>query len=282
MQPAQTPFAGHDPQLGGVVSRWKAGWTQRIALFVISWIFAGIVVLIGASTENVRLVLLGVVIGCGLVGLIEYFQSGVEVVVYTNGIERRGRTGKKRIAWSALASYRLNMIDPMVVAGATGGLIGALIVRAVLRIRGNDKAVTPRAVIIRDTQGTQVIVPDGLAGYKELIATLVPSLTDRLFPAAKRAFDSNQSVSFGDALVIQRNVGVTVKGLFGKKTTLPMADFSGATVDRARLLIHKKGKRGWHALGIPSVENLGVFERLVVGTPGEPIDSDGLPMAWTS
>jgi hypothetical protein len=281
MLPAPAPLSGHDPQLGGVVSRWKAGWTQRIALFVVSWIFAGVVVLIGAGTENVRVVLLGIVIGCGLVGLIEYFHSGVEVVVYTNGIERRGRTGNKRIAWSALASYRLGMFDPAVIAGASGGVLGVLIFRAVLRARGN-KPLVPRAVIIRDTQGTQVIVPDGLAGYRELIATLVPSLTDRLFPAAKRAFDSNQPVSFGDALVIQRNVGVTVKGLFGKKTTLPMADFSGATVDRARLLIHRKDKPGWRALSMQSVANPGVLERLIVGTPGERIEGDGLPMAWTS
>ena len=275
-----TPFARHDPALGAVVSRWKAGWTQRIALGVVVWIFAGIVVLIGAGTENVRVVVLGIALGCGMVGLIEYFQSGVEVILYANGIERRGRTGKKRISWSALSSYRLNMFDPMVVAGATGGVLGVLIARAWVRARGN-KPLVPRAVIIRDTQGVEVIVPDGLAGYAELIGSLVPSLTERLFPAAKRAFDSNEPVSFGDALVIQRNVGVTVKGLFGKKTTLPMADFSGATVDRARLLIHRKGKPGWHALAVPDVHNPGVLERLVVGTPGEPIDRDGLPMAWT-
>jgi hypothetical protein len=284
MQPAIAPFPAHDPQLGPVVSQWKAGWTQRIALSIVSLIAGGIVVLIGAANDNVGVIVAGVVIAAGLIGLVLFFQSGVLVTVYANGIERRGRTGTKRLAWSALQGYRLNVIDQAAAAGAAGGALGALIVMGVMRlIRGNKKELTPRAVILLAADGTKVVVPDGLAGYKALIATLVPTLDNGLFPAVQHAFNQGQPVSFGDVLTVQRGVGLTGKGMFGKKHVLPMEEFLGASVAGAQLVIQKKDKKKWLAFAIPKVQNLGVFRRLMATTPPVPAPpaADGFPLAWT-
>jgi hypothetical protein len=276
MQPAK-PILARDPGLGTVVCEWRAGWWYRIQLSVLILFLLGMFGIIGAAMED--LVVLGAagVATALLLGFVQYQQSGVRVVVYDHGIERTGRFGTRRLAWAELRDYRLDIIDTTTM-GLYGG-VGGLLMLAIMRRFWGERLT--RAVILSAVSGTKLKLGNNLARYGQLLDWLVPQLTERLFGPAKQAFDQGQLVTFGPHLALQRGVGITATGLFGKKHLLGFAELESVGIEGGLLLIRKvKNRRPWKRLLVSQVLNVRVFEKLAAHETQAPASED-LPLAWT-
>jgi len=279
----QVGFSGStqlDPQLGGLLSEHGPARGARIVFIVF-----GVLSLAGAVLGFVQESVLGGVIGLGLAALfigVERLLSKVRVRVFEHGIERRGPLGTKRIAWHVLRSYQLQIIDTTAVAaGSAGGVIGALLARAIVKAIKKDSALTPNTVALHAQDGTKIVLSANATGYKELLETLVPALSERIFPAARHAFESGSEVSFGKKLKLQRGVGVTFVGLFGKKHVLPLEQAASAVLEHTVLVIRRSDTNAvWQSVPAIHIENLGVLQKFVEMN-GRRYD-DRLPMAWTS
>lgn len=273
-----------DPKLGTLVNELGPAWKSRIAGFFLVLIFAGLPFLGGLADGNTPLMVGSVLAAVVALAAIQIVASGARVRVFEHGIERRGRFRTQRLAWSELRAYQLQILDTAVLAGAgagLGGVLGVLIARGVLRALNKKRDVVPYAVVLFGVDGSKLSLTAQVKGYAELQKTLVPYLTDRLFPLAQQAFESGAVVSFGKKISVQRGAGITVKGLFGKPRVLPLELAASVTVTRAAVEIRRADTNAvWQTVAASQIENLGVLQRFVV-TWGRRYD-DGLPMAWTS
>jgi hypothetical protein len=276
MPPARAP----DDALGPVISEWKVGLRRRVLLSVALVAFPGSLVPIGVAGDAPLVAWTAGIATVGAIAATLFCLSAIRVVVHEGGIERRGRGSPKRVAWTRLAHYQLDLVDMARLSGALGGALGALIAALFIRWLGRP-TLRPRAVVLTDVSGTKVVVPSSLERYDELVAALVPALTDRLFVRDSAALERGDVVQFGAALALRRDVGITVKGLLGKAQVLPLGDAASAEVERALLVIRKKGSDApWATLSVRGLRNVDVFRRFVVREqPGQ--DPDGLPLAWT-
>lgn len=271
----------HDPELGAVVQELRAGWTVRVALCFLIVIFMAIGAAAASQSQDAALwlVLIGV-LTLGLCALTLFILSASRVRLYQHGIERSGRFGRKRIAWNDLASYQLQIVDPALAAGAGAGLIGVLVARLVVRAM-KPKELVPNAVWLFSKSGGKLTLTSNVKGYKELVKQLVPSLDERLFAQLKPAFDGGAPLAFGKKVSLQRGVGITVTGLFGRQQVLPLEQAASATLESAAFVIRRSDTNAvWQSLQAASVANLGVLERFVEHA-GRRYD-EGVPLAWTS
>lgn len=270
-----------DPELGTVVSELRAGWGTRIAVFFLILVFMGLLAAGVSQAEQAPLLLALVgVVTLALCGFTQFVLSASRVRLYQYGIERSGRFGRKRIAWQQLERYQLQIIDTAVIAGAGGGLLGLLVARLVQRAM-KPKEVVPNAVWLFDKSGTKLTLAGNVKGYPELVKQLIPSLTEQLFAQLKPVFDSGAPIAFGKKVALQRGVGITVSGAFGRKQVLPLEQAASATLDRAALVIRRSDNNAvWQSLQAASVANLGVLQKFVE-LAGRRYD-EGVPLAWTS
>src|SRR3954464_11863043 len=131
MQPAPhfaVPMQAADPQLGPIVSEHHVGGKRYWSVFGLV-LFLGLIALAGFIATLAEGALLGAVfLGLLMLSLVLVLivLSGVRITVYTHGIERRGRFGRKRLGWDALQSYTLSIVDPSQAAAGAGGVIGML------------------------------------------------------------------------------------------------------------------------------------------------------------
>ena len=270
-----------DPQLGPLVNELGPGWQSRVAGFFLVLVFAGIAILAGVANDNSVLIALSAGVALALLGLVQFIATGARVRVYEHGIERCGRFRTRRMAWNDLRSYHLQIIDTAMAAGGAGGVLGALLARAVIRAVRKNRELLPNSVILRAADGSKVVLSANVKGYADLLKTLVPFLAERLFPLARQAYDSGAQVSFGKKLSIQRGVGIKFNGLFGRTQVLPLELAASATLDQAAFAIRRNDTNAvWQSVPAAAVENLGVFQKFVT-TFGKPYD-DRVPMAWTS
>jgi hypothetical protein len=270
---------GPDPEFGNLSSELRAAWGMRILVMVLILFGCGLFVIASVSSDEMGLGITIGVVGLALIALVQFILSALRVRIYQHGIERRGRFGTKRIAWANLKSYQLQMVDPVAIAGAAGGLVGVLVARGIQR--AFKKEVVPNAVILSAKDGTKIALAGNVAGYRELIRTLVPFLTEQLFVVAKQTYDSGAELKFGKKLTLQRGVGVTFTGLFGKKHVLSLEQIAGATLDRAALVIRRNDTNAvWQSVPATSVLDIGVFQKLIE-VAGKPYD-ERLPLAWTN
>lgn len=279
MQTMQTTTHS-DPELGAMVAEYGPAWTSRILLFVIIAAAAGGFALAGFVNGEVALGLVSVAVGAGLIALTQVLLAKVRLRLFVHGLEHRSPFTTRRIAWNQLGSYTLQIIDSTAaVAGGAGGVLGLLIARAVLKAVKKD--IVPNAVILQPKEGKRVVLSANIAGYKELLKTLLPELAERIFPHARQVYEGGREVSFGKKLTLQRGVGLTFTGLFGKKYVLPLEQAASAKLEGAALVIRRSDTNApWQTLQAAAVQNLGVLQRFVeVG--GRPYD-EGMPMAWTS
>lgn len=246
-------------------------------LFVV---FPGIFVLVGFLGDEPALGVGALAVTAVAIGLTYFFLSGLKIVIHEHGIERTGRLGKKRVAWVDLESYRLQIVDQAVAAGAAGGALGALIAGLVLRALRKNKALLPQAVIIQGRDGTKLSLPRNLARYEELLDGLLPQLVERLTGRLSPAFQRGESVQFGKSVSLQRGIGITVKGLFGTEQVLRLEELGTARVERAALVIRKVDGSTWKSVPVAQVPNVGVFERLVARAPAA-APADSMPLAWS-
>src|SRR6478752_206269 len=135
MHPAPNPVPTQpvDPQFGPVVSEHHAGgkryWLAFGAiLFLCALALLGFIAVLAEGS-----VVGGAIVGALLLGMVFLLVvlSGIRVTVYTHGVERRGRFGRKRLGWDQLQSYTLNVVDPAHAGAGAGGVIGVLVVRLV-------------------------------------------------------------------------------------------------------------------------------------------------------
>ncbi len=271
-----------DSELGPLVNELGPAWKSRIAGFFLVLIFAGLPFMGGLADGNTPVMVVSVVGAVVLLAAIQFVASAARVRVFVHGIERRGRFRTQRLAWSQLRACNLQMLDTALVAGAgAGGVLGVLIARGVLRVLNKSADTVPNAVVLLGADGSKLTLSANVKGYAELQKTLVPYLTERLFTLAYPAFQSGAVVPFGAKLSLQRGVGITFKGLFGKLHVLPLELAASVVVQRAAVEIRRADTNAvWQTVAANHIENLGVLQRFVA-TLGRPYD-DGLPMAWTT
>lgn len=265
-----------------MVAEHGAAWGSRVVLFVVLGLAAGFFAVAAFAQEELVLGLVSVVLGVGLIALTQVLLSKVRLRLFVHGLEHRGPFGTRRVAWNQLDSYTLQIIDTSAaVAGGAGGMLGVLIARAVLRAVKKNGDVTPNALILLPKEGQRVVLSANIAGYKVLLKTLVPELVERIFPHARQVYEGGREVSFGKKLSLQRGVGLTFTGLFGKKHVLPLEQAASAKLEGAALVIRRSDTNApWQTVQAAAVQNLGVLQRFVE-TGGRPYD-EGMPMAWTS
>lgn len=272
-----------DPVLGAVVSSYGAGWKLRLLAFFLIAIFAGIALLAAGSPQSGSgsALVAVVVVTLALIGLVQYFGSASKLVLFEHGIESSGRFGSKRIAWRDLDGYELQIVDSMAAAGAgAGGLVGGLLAHLVSRAM-KPKEQPPNAVWLFGKDGTKIVLSAKTKGFEELTRTLVPSLADRLFAALKPAYDAGSEIAFGKKVTLERGVGITVKGLFGKPQVLPLEQAASAAVERGSFVIRRSDTNAaWQTLLAGSLRNPGVLQKFVE-VLGRRHD-EAVPMAWTN
>jgi hypothetical protein len=263
MQPAPlpVPIQHVDPQFGPVVSDSHAGgkkyWTV-VGLIL----FLGVFVLIGLVATLVE----GSIGGALFLGLLLFLfvfllvmLSGLRVIVYTHGIERRGRFGSKRLGWDQLQSYTLTVVDPAHASAGVAGLIGMLIIRL---LTSND--IKPQSVILRGRNGEKVVLANQLKDYDQLVVSLIPYLSDRLAAQVHAELSRGMAVGFGKRITLDPRGGVVYNGLLGGQQNLPFHEVESIVFERANLVIRKHGeKKPWQTVAIAAVPNVTVLQKIV-------------------
>ena len=271
-----------DPEFGALLTERGPAWGPRLAVFGVIAIFAVIIggVALAQGEAVIALAVAGVALA--LMALTQALLSKVRLRIFEHGIERRGPLGTKRLAWSNFERYQLQIVDSTAAAaGGAGGVLGALLVRAIVKAVSKNDELLPTSVTLHGRDRQRLILSSSIAEYKPLVKTLIPSLTERLFPHARQAYEGGSELSFGKKLTLQRGVGLTFTGLLGKKYVLPLEQAASATLERTTLVIRRSDSNApWQTINASSLHNVGVLQRFIE-TTGKPYD-ERLPMAWTS
>jgi hypothetical protein len=265
MQPAPmhpVPLQHIDPQFGPLVSESSVGG-KRYWTVVGLVLFLGVFALVGFVAALAEGSVLGaLIVGLLMLGLVLALcvLSGVAVIVYTHGIERRGRFGRKRLGWDQLESYTLNIVDPSHAAAGAGGVIGVLIVRLF-----SSNEIKPQAVVLRGKNGEKISIPNQLKDYDALLASLVPYLTERLAGQVHSELSRGVPVSFGKRLTLDPQSGIVFNGLLGGKQSTPFHEIESMNFERALLAIRKHGEtKPWQNVAIAAIPNVVVLQRIVL------------------
>jgi hypothetical protein len=257
-----------DPQFGPVVSEYEVGGKRYWLVFGLL-VFLCLVALAGFIAVLAEGSFVGgAVIGSLLLGMVLLLValSGVRVIVYTHGVERRGRFGRKRLGWDQLQSYTLNVIDPSHAGAGAGGVLGMLIVRLV-----TSNEIKPQAVVLRGRGGEKVTIPNQLKDYDGLLASLIPYLADRLAAQVHQELSRGVPVAFGKRLSLDPQGGVVFTGLLGGKQNLPFHEVESLLFERAVLAIRRRGEpKPWQTVPIAAVPNVGVLQRIVARSSPAP------------
>lgn len=263
MQPAPypVPMQPVDPQFGPVVSEYEVGGKRywlvfSLVLFLCLVALAGFIAVLAEGSF-----VGGAVIGSIILAMVLLLValSGVRLIVYTHGVERRGRFGKKRLGWDQLQSYTLNVIDPSHAGAGAGGVLGMLIVRLV-----TSNEIKPQAVVLRGSGGEKVTIPNQLKDYDRLLESLIPYLADRLAARVHQELSRGVPVAFGKRLSLDPQGGVVFTGLLGGKQNLPFHEVESLVFERAVLAIRRRGEaKPWQSVPIAAVPNVGVLQRIV-------------------
>jgi len=263
MHPAPYPVPTQpvDPQFGPLVSEHHAGgkryWLAfSLILFLCAVALLGFIAVLAEGSF-----VGGAIIGCLLLGMVLLLVvlSGIRLTVYTHGVERRGRFGKKRLGWDQLQSYTLNVIDPSHAGAGAGGLLGVLIVRLV-----TSNQIKPQSVVLRGKSGEKLTIPNQLKDYDDLLTSLIPYLAERLVAQAHQELSRGVPVVFGKRLSLDPQGGVVFTGLLGGKQNLPFHEVDSIVFERANLAIRRRGEpKPWQTVPIAAVPNVGVLQKIV-------------------
>jgi len=259
--PQLVPAQLVDPQFGPVVSEYHMGGKRYWPLFG----FILLLCLLG-SAGFIALLAEGELIAAAVVGafvlgmvLLLVTLSGVRIIVYTHGIERRGRFGSKRLGWEQLQSYTLNVVDPAQAGAGAGGVLGMLIVRLVT---SND--IKPQSVVLRGKSGEKVTIPSQLKDYDGLLGSLLPYLAQRLAAQVQLELSRGVPVAFGKRLSLDPQGGVVFTGVLGGKQNLPFHEVDSIVFERALLAIRRRGEaKAWQTVRIAAVPNVGALQQVV-------------------
>lgn len=250
-----------DAQFGPVVSESHAGgrgyWLLFVLLLFLSALsLAGFVVaLVEGSAAGAAVFALA----SGATVLVLLRLSGVRLIVYTHGIERRGRFAGKRLGWDQLQSYTLNIVDPSQVGAGVGGLLGMLVVRLV-----TSSEIKPQSVVLRGKSGEKLTIPNHLKDYDALLSSLIPNLSERLAARVHQELSRGVPVGFGKRLSLDPQAGIVYRGLFGGKQNLPFNEVDSMVFERAQLAIRRRGQaKPWQTVPIVAVPNVGALQRIV-------------------
>ncbi|HYQ45515.1 MAG TPA: DUF6585 family protein [Polyangiaceae bacterium] len=259
--PYPVPTVPVDPQFGPVVAEYHVGGKRYWSLFGLI-VFLCAVALAGFIAVLAEGSLAGAaLIGLLLLGMVFLLVvlSGVRVTVFTHGVERRGRFGRKRLGWDKLQSYTLNVVDPAHAGAGAGGVIGVLVVRLVT---SND--IKPQSVLLRGNDGQKLTIPNQLKDYDALLTSLLPYLADRLAAQAHQELSRGVPVSFGKRLSLDPQAGLVFTGMLGGKQNLPFHEVDSIVFERAVLAIRRRGEpKPWQSVPIAAVPNVGVLQKIV-------------------
>lgn len=281
MQPAPlpVPLQHIDPQFGPVVSESAVGgkryWTIVGSVLLLGlFALAGFIATLAEGSLGGALILGFLIFG---IVLIVAVLSGVRVIVYTHGIERRGRFGRKRLGWDQLQSYTLNVVDPSHAAAGVGGLIAMALIRLL-----TSNEIKPQAVVLRGKGGEKVVIPNQLKDYDSLIASLVPYLTDRLAAQVHQELTRGVPVTFGKRLTLDPQAGVVFTGLLGGKQNAPFHEVESMVFERALLAIRKHGQtKPWQSVAIAAIPNVVVLQKIVAqASPPRHAPPQGENFSW--
>ena len=259
MPPHSLPLI--DPQFGPAVSESKVGgkkyWTVvGLLSFLALCGLAGFVAALVAESV-VGALLLALLILLFVLGI--WALAGTRVVVYTHGIERRGRFGSKRLGWDQLQSYTLNVVDPAHAGAGAGGVLAVLIIRLL-----TSNEIKPQAVVLRGKNKEKVTIPNHLKDYDSLLASLIPFLTERLAAQVHQELSRGLPVTFGKRLTLDPQAGVVFNGLLGGKQSAPFHEIESLVFERALLAIRRHGQpKPWQTVAIAAIPNVVVLRRIV-------------------
>lgn len=250
-----------DPQFGPVVAEYEVGGKRYwlvfgLVLFLCLVALAGFIAALAEGS-----VIGGAIVGSLILGMVLALVvlSGVRIIVYTHGVERRGRFGRKRLGWDQLQSYTFNVIDPQHAGAGAGGLLGMLIVRLV-----TSSEIKPQAVVLRGRGGEKVTLPNQLKEYDALLTSLIPFLAERLASQVHQELSRGVPVVFGKRLSLDPQGGLVFTGLLGGKQNLPFHEVESIVFERALVVIRRRGEtKPWQSVAIASVPNVGVLQRIV-------------------
>jgi len=264
MQPAPTHAISPqliDPQFGPAVSESTVGgkkyWTVvGLLVFLGLCVLAGFVAALAAESV-VGALLLALLILLLVLGI--WALSGTRVIVYTHGIERRGRFGSKRLGWDQLQSYTLNIVDPAHAGAGAGGVLAVLLIRLL-----TSNEIKPQAVVLRGKNKEKVTIPNQLKDYEALLASLIPFLTERLAAQVHQELSRGVPVTFGKRLTLDPQAGVVFNGLLGGKQSAPFHEIESMVFERALLAIRRHGQpKPWQTVAIAAIPNVVVLQKIV-------------------
>jgi hypothetical protein len=256
--------------LGTARSQWRRRLAEPIAFTVLWTVLLGSLVLVGISERNDALSVWCLAILVVMLAVTWFFLSGELITIYTDGIERRTRTGVTRIPWAEVQSYRAVIYASETVgvaaAAGLGGVLLAIAAKAIIRkVSGQPAAApTPTRLLLVGSGGKTVKLTDNIERFADLSSALLSFLGERLAAAALKDFETGQRVGFGDRLAIQKDVGITCTGVLGGTDVLPFKEVASVTVDGGSLVIRKKGRTlAWQRLRVRAVPNAYVFESVI-------------------
>jgi uncharacterized protein DUF6585 len=262
------PAHSVDPQFGPIISEHHVGGKRYWSVFGLV-LFLALLALAGFIATLAE----GALLGASLLGLLIFGMvlvlvvlSGVRIIVYTHGIERRGRFGRQRLGWDQLQSYTLNIVDPSHAAAGAGGLIGVLIVRLI-----TPRDIKPQAVVLRGKGGEKLTIPNQLKDYDALLSSLIPYLTERLTSQVHQELSRGVTVGFGKRLSLDPQAGVVFSGILGGRQNLPFHEVESIVFERALLAIRRQGvAKPWQTVALAAVPNVGVFQKIVAAAGPPP------------
>jgi hypothetical protein len=224
---------------------------------IVTLVFGGAVAATAFANDNAVLGGIFGVLTLFLVSLICVQQAAVKVVTFTNGIQRSGMFGSKRLAFDQLQSYTLNIVDPAQTSAGAGVLV-MLLIRAF-----TSKNQKPTTVVLLGRDGSKVTIPNYLKGFDSLLESLLPFLADRLLAAAQYDLNRGVPVAFGARLVFDPGGNLTYTGMFKKQYVLPYANVASIQIERALVVITQRDTgKAWQRIHVRTVPNVGVLQKL--------------------
>jgi hypothetical protein len=243
---------------------FRAGWLIRGLLTFLSLIF---LIPSLAMTGDDRAAIAGWVMAsltiAGIV-FIWWQQSGLRLIIFPDRIEKRGRIYNKTLRFAELEKYVYVPQQRNTAYGyGAGGLLGMLIVAAVeAATRGNQAFPPPIAIRLTGAGGVKLFVSNIYSGHVPLIQKLTAMSTDALVPRVLAAYHAGQTVTFGKRLTVQREAGLSYRGVFGEKK-LPLAALDRAALIEGNRFVLRHQGRVWARFLLSQLPNVFVLIALI-------------------
>jgi hypothetical protein len=105
-------------------------------------------------------------LGVGLIIVLQVMCSKTRLRLFVDGVERRGAFGVKRIAWSNLRAYQLQIFQTELPVAESADLVGSVVGYGLTKVLSHSDDTAPKAVILHATDGTKIALSNHYSDYK--------------------------------------------------------------------------------------------------------------------